>query len=73
MDDELGETMIGVSVRLRGIDRAATIGRGEVMASILEFALAVVGAVFILGCLGVVALVWLTADRTHSTHRQDKW
>jgi fatty-acid desaturase len=41
------------------------------MASIVEFALAVVGAVFIVGCLGGAALLWLTRDRIHHTAGSD--
>jgi hypothetical protein len=42
------------------------------MPSIVEFALAVVGAVFILGCLGVAALLWFTGDRVRS-EREERW
>jgi hypothetical protein len=42
------------------------------MTSIVEFALAVVGAVFILGFLGVAALLWLTGDRARF-ERKDRW
>jgi hypothetical protein len=41
------------------------------MTSMVEFALAVVGAVFIFGCLGVAALLWFTRGRFQRTARSE--